>query len=287
MNTYKFIKDYKNIDIYRNSFNNLAIKTFGIDFEPWYNEGYWNDDYVCYSYLDDDTVIANVSVNKMKLIINGNIHNAIQIGTVMTDVNYRRQGLAYQLMNKIFTDFDKSCDLYFLAADVKAIPIYEKCGFRLINVNQYVIDLRGYEKITKRLEPVTVDGKKILDIKRQSLPLSRVLSSINDEHILMFYYLHGFSKLFYQLDDDLYTIMDIKDDVLHLYGVFSPKRIYLKEVIEKIAYTGINKIYLHFMPDDPLRNLNITEDKENIWMVRPLNDTRFPNPGRFPDISQA
>ncbi|SDP85505.1 hypothetical protein [Clostridium gasigenes] len=37
---YRYIPDYKNNRILRTSFNNLARKTFGIDFEQWYKDGY-------------------------------------------------------------------------------------------------------------------------------------------------------------------------------------------------------------------------------------------------------
>ena len=85
MSTYEFIKDYKTNDQYRLSFNNLAMETFGIDFETWYQQGHWNENYICYSYLKEDRVISNVSLNTMELMLDGKKQKAIQIGTVMTD----------------------------------------------------------------------------------------------------------------------------------------------------------------------------------------------------------
>ncbi len=79
MKTYKFIKDYKNNNNYRLSFNNLAKKTFGIDFEEWYQQGFWNENYICYSYVNNNKVISNVSLNTMELIIDGKIQKAIQM----------------------------------------------------------------------------------------------------------------------------------------------------------------------------------------------------------------
>ena len=40
MSDYKMISDYMNNDIYRISFNKLAINTFGLDFEQWYQNGH-------------------------------------------------------------------------------------------------------------------------------------------------------------------------------------------------------------------------------------------------------
>lgn len=78
----KLIRDYSNIEKYRASFNELAGQVFGIDFEPWYKAGFWNERYVCYYYAAGGTVVSNVSINKMDLVINGEHKKAIQIGTV-------------------------------------------------------------------------------------------------------------------------------------------------------------------------------------------------------------
>lgn len=40
MSNYQFIKDYKDNEQYRLSFNNLAKTIFELDFELWYQQGY-------------------------------------------------------------------------------------------------------------------------------------------------------------------------------------------------------------------------------------------------------
>lgn len=40
-----FVKDYKDNEYLRNSFNQLASNTFGIEFESWYQHGYWTEKY--------------------------------------------------------------------------------------------------------------------------------------------------------------------------------------------------------------------------------------------------
>ena len=63
----EMVFNYKDNDILRQSFDQLARKTFGISFEKWYQKGLWRDSYVCYSYKDIDKIVANVSVTKMIL----------------------------------------------------------------------------------------------------------------------------------------------------------------------------------------------------------------------------
>lgn len=59
----ELLYDYMKDDILRHKLNTLARKTFGIDFENWVMEGYFEGDYLPYSFLEDEKIIANVSVN--------------------------------------------------------------------------------------------------------------------------------------------------------------------------------------------------------------------------------
>ncbi len=63
MKEYEVIKNYRRDDALRASFNALAGKTFGIDFEDWYQNGYWTDAYNPHSIVIDGKIAANVSVN--------------------------------------------------------------------------------------------------------------------------------------------------------------------------------------------------------------------------------
>lgn len=63
MNRLRFEKDYKHNDTFRKSYSELSHLIFGIEFEEYYQKGFWSDRYVPFSYVYQDEVIANVSVN--------------------------------------------------------------------------------------------------------------------------------------------------------------------------------------------------------------------------------
>ena len=48
----------------RDSFNELADKVFGLNFEGWYQNGFWKDAYDTYSVIEDGKVVSNISVNR-------------------------------------------------------------------------------------------------------------------------------------------------------------------------------------------------------------------------------
>jgi hypothetical protein len=86
---YTYITDYKNNDKLRKSFNELAEKTFGMNFIEWYANGFWDEKYILHSLVHDEKVIANVFVNLMDFDMEGTKKHYIQLGTIMTDVDYR------------------------------------------------------------------------------------------------------------------------------------------------------------------------------------------------------
>ncbi|MGL5348183.1 MAG: GNAT family N-acetyltransferase, partial [Peptostreptococcaceae bacterium] len=103
---YKYVSRYRNNEELRQSFNELAKKTFGIDFEQWYKDGYWSDRYMPYSLLDKEKVVANVSISIVDILIDGNKKKYMQIGTVMVDEDYRGIGLSKVLMEKVLSEWE-------------------------------------------------------------------------------------------------------------------------------------------------------------------------------------
>lgn len=287
MENYKFIKDYKDNDKLRLSFDALAKETFGISFETWYQNGYWNENYICYSYFDGDDIVSNVSMNTMELLVAGEKKRAIQIGTVMTKESYRRKGFALDLMHKVFEDYDDHYDFYFLAADDDAIVLYEKCGFRARSENKFKIDLSGYElSRTKVLEPVEIDGDVLLRYKRAAQPLSQAIWGLDTDHVFMFYYTLGFSQIVYKVED-AYAIFEIKEDVMHLYDIIAYQEIDIETFIRRAAPKGTTQVICHFTPEGDIKGLSHEKDENSSWMIRSSVGDIFPPDSRFPMITQT
>lgn len=81
----ELIFDYMENDMLRHKLNALTQKTYGFDFEDWMAGGYFEGDYIPYSFMQDGKILANVSANRMHFIQNGVPKYYIQLGTVTTD----------------------------------------------------------------------------------------------------------------------------------------------------------------------------------------------------------
>lgn len=110
---YQLVKQVRENNILRKSFIDLAVKTFDLSFEEWYQQGYWTDAYIPYAFVERNKIIANASANIIDLRWQGEPRRYIQIGTVMTEPDHRNKGLAGQLIHHILQDWQQEADAFF------------------------------------------------------------------------------------------------------------------------------------------------------------------------------
>ena len=291
MENFKLIYNYKDNQKYRESFNELAKKTFEIDFEEWYQRGFWNENYVCYSYLDGDKIVSNISINYMDIIINGEKKKAIQIATVMTDKDYRNKGLAAKLMDVIINKYEKEFDFFYLSANESVLEFYPKFGFELKEETSFMlpVDVKESPKVNMRKLDISneEDLKTIINLHDNRKPISKSLGVIYDKHILMFYCLNVFTDNIYYLEDDnIIVIYTVEGNELNLFDVISSKDVSIDEVLNKILSAEIKNVVFHFTVDLNNENIVCKIDNSNHRFIRP-GTLELPERFQFPQISQT
>lgn len=138
MSEIQVIKNYRDNAELRTSFNELAKATFGLDFEDWYQNGYWTDRYNPHSIVMDGKVVANVSVNRTDFEWNDEMKHFLQLGTVMTDEAYRSRGLIRRIMEEIDAEYAGKVDGIYLFANNSVLDFYPKFGFAPAKQYEYV-----------------------------------------------------------------------------------------------------------------------------------------------------
>jgi GNAT superfamily N-acetyltransferase len=280
MSKYQLISDYKYTEKYKERFNELAKHVFGLDFKEWYNKGCWNDNYICYSYVDGDQVIANASVNKMVVVSDGKEYNAIQLGTVMTHPDYRHQGLAAKLTNHIIKKYEKDYDFIYLFANDTVLDFYPKFGFEQVQESSFSLNTSDLKKktaknFTQRKLDVNnkIDFELMKEFAVERIPVSSILGVKNNEHLLMFYFILAFNEAVYYIEEEeTIVIFKQEDNLLHIYDVISKKRVEIDTILNGIVSAEIKKINFYFTPDYDCKNIHtefITESDDQLF-VRPL-----------------
>ena len=249
---YSFIKDYKDNDFFRRSFNSLTQKTYGFDFEQYYQSGYWGIGYIPYSLSDGETIVANVSASVSDCLVLGEHKKYIQIGTVMTDYAYRNQGLSRYLMEKVIDEYDGKCDLIYLFANDSVLNFYPKFGFNVMNEYQCSTTITNDNKIIvdKKLD-MSLDANKelVVDKINSSITMSK-LSIINNVGGVMFYCTSFMSdNVYYLKEHDVIVVAEFENDTLYLNDVFSSSEVVVNDIIKELANKEVKTVVLGFTPN--------------------------------------
>lgn len=245
------IKNYRDNAALRQSFNELAAKTFGLNFEDWYQNGFWGDNYNPYSIVAEGKVVANVSVNKTDMVMDGQIKHFLQLGTVMTDEAYRNQGLSRKIMEAIFADFDGKTDGFYLFGNDSVLNFYPKFGFRKAPEYQYTRKVSNTGAC--QLEKVIMDNRAAWELLMNAMKQNAFrgkFDMVNNPELIMFYVTKFMQEnVYYHKPTDTYVIAEMDEGNLFIHNVFSAS---LTELDEVIALFGeeIKEVTLGFVPVD-------------------------------------
>lgn len=251
-----YTKGYQQDEELRKSFCALANATFGIDFEEWYQKDFWNERYIPHSFVSQGRVVANVSVNLLSLVINGEKKKAIQIGTVMTHPDYRRQGLSARLINLILKEYENDYEIMYLFANESVMDFYPKFGFRRVEECQFAADIKpsaaGDGTGLRQLDISNPEDLEfVARFASQRRPVSQRFGTEDSVGIFMFYVLYVYAQdLYYLEDEDLIVMYRHEDDCLHMYDLVSKKEVDLQVIVEKLAGVDTTKVVFYFTPDD-------------------------------------
>ncbi|WP_375102789.1 GNAT family N-acetyltransferase [Paenibacillus sp. RS8] len=296
MSDYPLISDYKHNQKYRESFNTLAKMIFGIDFTPWIEHRGWNDKYICYSFIDQDQVIANASINIMTIVLNQTEYHAIQIGTVMTHPDYRMQGLSRKLIDHIIAKYEHEYDFIYLFANDSALDFYPKFGFERMQESSFSIKasyLRNQMSKTSSVRRLSmnnsVDFTLLKQFAEERIPVSSILSVIENEHQLLFYFILPFHDSFYYIEEaDVVVIFRHEDQQLHIFDILSTTSIDINAILHSIVSPETEVIHFYFTPDYAIDHLEteLVPQSEDTLFMRPLLK-ELPKHFMFPITSHA
>ncbi len=291
--TYGYAVDFRDNDTLRYSFNSLTRRIFGFDFEAWYQSGYWKDRYIPYALLDDNKVISNISVNVIDFFVMEEKKRYIQIGTVMTDEQYRNQGLSKFLMNKILDEWKDKCDLIYLFANDSVFNFYPKFSFVAASEYQYSKKI-SLKKSTSQFVKLNMSEEKdrnfVVNTINKSIKLSQLC--MYDNASLVMFYCTSFMKqnVYYIKTLDTVTIASYDVDTLYLYDVFSLKQdVSLDDIIISMSNKDVKKVVMGFTPKDTSSfDVKILkEDDTTLFILKDNLDTFNNKKIMFPVLSHA
>lgn len=244
------IHGYRNDRGLRDSFNALAEQTFGLNFEGWYQNGFWGDCYDPHSIVLDGRVVANVSVNRTDFVMAGRRYRILQLGTVMTDPDYRGRGLSRAIMEFIGREY-ADVDGWYLFGNDSVVDFYPKFGFwpgremayrKSVNrsgdssAEQVIMDgPAGWARLAAAMEKSTF---------REGLPM------VENPGLIFFYVSQFMQEAVWHIPAlDAWVIAEPEDGVLTLHNIFADSAVTIDDVVA--AFGNVHEIRLGFAPADP------------------------------------
>ncbi|WP_243522033.1 GNAT family N-acetyltransferase [Bacillus pseudomycoides] len=217
------------------------------------SNGFLDTTYKPFSYLQEGQVIANISMFALPMLVNGEQVHAVGIQSVMTHPKYRRKGLMKQLFSKVLQEIDTKYECAILFTEKP--ELYEPFGFRVVQEHLMTSSCDNEQPRSSSLWKLNFYDEKdmqlIKEIVENSQPISMEFSTLNYQSSFYFnmYDAKWNEKLYYSEKLDALIVYELKDRVLHLFGVFAQIMPILDEICAEIA-EPFNEVEFYFYPDE-------------------------------------
>jgi GNAT superfamily N-acetyltransferase len=232
--------------------NDLLEETFGLSLAPWFTTWGWPADYTCFSVLENAQVIANASVYRMELLVNGGVQEWLQLGAVATRKDRRGEGLSRRLLESIFSRFPKAN--FFLCANESVVDFYPRFGFQRIPSWQPVLDIADhvYEPAQNiaALRKIQLNDPRVRQYLTGPRHRSQILDCNNAAPLHWFHLLMTYSDCIYEIPH-LHTLLVARQEgsILELAGVWTCQPLTFMDLAPALAFPGVKTIRFGFQPD--------------------------------------
>ncbi|SHF41467.1 GNAT family N-acetyltransferase [Pedobacter caeni] len=237
------------------SFNELYDICLDGDYEPWYGMGYWDNTFIPFFIVQDNKVIANVSLSPMVMVLQGQSHHVLQISAVMTHPAFRGQGLSRYLMKHVMSHFSEQYEFIYLFANEEVLDFYPKFGFVRLDESSFRLkDLTDFEAMSSDWRKLSIqnrEDKNLLErFAKDHRLLSKTLSFEPNSCLSTYHFILQFEdSLYYSETRDCLVLMEFEEEDLKIYDVFSIRPFKLEELIPTLIKTKTKEISFFFVPD--------------------------------------
>ena len=233
------IHGYRDDKALRDSFNALAEQTFGLNFEGWYQNGFWGENYDPHSVVIDGKVVSNVSGNRTDLVFGGRRYRILQLGTVMTDEAHRGKGYGRAIMEYIETQYADADGVYLFANDT-GVDYYPRFGFRPAVEYAYSksVCLTGVSEA----EQIPMDGPEAWARLAKAMEESTFREGcpmVENPGLIFFYVSQFMQDAVYHIPRlNAWVIAEPEDGDLTIHNIFADAAVTIEEVAEAFGNVG-------------------------------------------------
>lgn len=260
------------------------------DFRRWYSFGAWSPDYRAFAILDGERIVANVSVQRMDLIVKGEARVGWQLGAVGVVPDYRGRGLQRTLMEDVLAQMPAN-DVVLLFANEDVLDFYPLFGFRRVPESLYCAEhsVAPGPGPLRRLSVESTDDRKLLArVAASALPVTERFGARNYGGVLLWYWAKfHVDDFYYHEQDDAIVVAEQDMEVLRILDVLAAHPIDLKSYLPQLVTEPVAHIEFGFTPERIWPSAN----PECEYLESPLfirGEVELPStPFKFPLLAQT
>lgn len=249
---YTLCVQYQHDEKLRMEFNRMTQHFWEFDFENYYQSGFWDDNCILYSLFDKDKIVSHITVS----LFTKEKKTLMQLGTVMTDENYQKQGLNRFLMERITVDFKDKIEGTFLFANETVLDYYPKFGLIPVPEFEHFQTKKNTDFIQKyKKRKFDLENEKDLKLFDMLVENSTANSSFQTKSKgLSFFYCYaypemGFRDAIYFIEElNCAVVAQLENKVLHIVEIFSENEIKSDDVIGTFSDFPFEEIVFDFTP---------------------------------------
>ncbi|MFL5349096.1 MAG: GNAT family N-acetyltransferase [Hyalangium sp.] len=258
-----------------------------VDFRRWCAWGEWNDDYRAFAVLDEGRVVANASVMRMRLCIEGREVIGYQLGAVGCVPSHRGRGLSRMVMQAALAYCGAAPVLLFANENVR--DFYPRFGFTpreqaLFGTALHVEPEGEPAPVLELAEPHVRAG--LVSLCDEGLAVTGRFGARGHGRIASWYAATAFSRPLRQLRGDVWVFAGVEDGTLYIDDVFAREPFDLRAHIPRLIDQPITAVRFGFTPERWWPRAGVVgEDTEAHLFVRNLAPP--PGPHRFPVMART
>jgi predicted N-acetyltransferase YhbS len=252
MNTNVIVIDAHSVELH-DAFIRFVPQVFpSISFRRWYELGGWQPGYRSFAIFDGKNIVANASVQRMEVIVDGEVRTGWQLGAVGVLPEFRGRGLQRSLIQAALNRFDSN-DFVFLFANEDVLDFYPLFGFRpitewLFGADYSITPARG---TLRRLSITSAEDRQLLGrIAADARPVTERFGARNYGGVLLWYWSNMHQQDFYYHEvDDAIVIAEHDMEVLRILDVLATGPIDLPSYLPQLVTEPVDHIEFAFTPE--------------------------------------
>jgi predicted N-acetyltransferase YhbS len=260
----------------------------GPDFSRWCTWGEWDEDYRAYAVCEGERVVANASLMRMRLLVDGDPVEAFQIGAMGCRTEFRGRGLARRALEAAL-DACGAAPVMLFANDT-VLDFYPRFGFErrtehLFHASHPIVP-RG--KPATEIDPANASVRtEIHRLIRDGAPLTMRFGARGWGSIIDWYYANGYARPLRRLDNGALLSAGVEGDTLYIDAILSENRFDLAAFLPRLIDAPVAALRFGFTPELWFPAARpMAPDPEALLFVRGF--ARLPElPHKFPLLAQT